>query len=140
MTAFISRLLAFAAVFILGFQFGFVSRDLDPRERDPEDWVAYARANDLKPCWSDVILLRLHNLTIKEGSSLSGEEKAAAIEDGRVITSGHHKDIVVPKHCFAVGDGRYAFTVTFWQRPYEDGEFDMSIPYWNPHPDPYPLG
>jgi hypothetical protein len=140
MTAFISRLLALAAVFILGFQFGFVSRDLDPRERGPEDWVAYARANDLKPCWSDVVLVRLHNLIVKEGSTLSEEEKAEAIEDGRVITSGHHKDIVVPKNCFAVGDGRYAFTVTFWQRPYQNGEFDMSIPYWNPHPDPYPLG
>ncbi len=140
MTVFISRLLALIGVFILGFQTSFLLETSVPRERNPDDWVAYARANELKPCWSDVALVRLHDLIVKEGSALSEEEKAQATQDGRVITSGHHKDIVVPKYCFAVGDGRHAFAVTFWKRPWKDGGFDMSIPYWNPHSDPYPLG
>lgn len=140
MTSILPRALALGAVFAMGVLAAQPIQAIVSGEKSPEDWVAYARANDLKPCWSDVILVRLHNLIVKEGSTLSEAEKAEAIEDGRVITSGHHKDIVVPKYCFAVGDGRYAFTVTFWQRPYQNGEFDMSIPYWNPHPDPYPLG
>lgn len=47
-----------------------------------------------------------------------------------VIPSGPYSGKVIPRWCFAVEN--QTFGVTYWKRPYVNGELDTTIPAWNP--------
>lgn len=106
----------------------------DP-EKTAEDLVREAREANLAPCFADVALVHIYSTLFRAQDDLSDDELAELEKAGRIITGGHHKGIIVPENCFAVASGLYGFNTTFWQRPYHGGQYDMSIPYWNPVED-----
>lgn len=134
MTA-IFRLFGLIAIFAMGVGATLAYQWASPDERTAEDWVAEARAATLTPCFSDLILVRLNNQILEERFERIEAGRADDVDPERIITGGHHKGHVVPENCFAVATGLYGFNITFWQRPYRNGAYDMSIPYWNPDPE-----
>jgi hypothetical protein len=100
------------------------------------DWVEMAREAELTPCFYNIVMARLYWEAHSAQYEMTHDEKVARYGADRIITSGHHKSVVVPENCFAVTTGLYGFSITFWQRPLVDGKRDMSIPYWNPPENP----
>lgn len=104
-------------------------------EKTAEDLVQEVRKTSLAPCFPNVAFVHIYSALFRAQDDLSDDELAQFKKAGRIITGGHHKGIVVPENCFAVASGLYGFNTTFWQRPYHGGQYDMSIPYWNPVED-----
>lgn len=95
------------------------------------DWVETARNQPLQPCFKNHIHARVQYHNSLKQEDLSSEELAEYSEAGQIIPEGPHEGVIVPERCFAVADGYYGFTVTFWERPKDaDRHFDMSIPFW----------
>lgn len=97
----------------------------------PMDWVSTARNQSLRPCFADPSDVAME-AAFQRWEDAYKQEKGAEYKPLRaVIPDGMFAGEQVMDTCFAVEDrlGR----VTFWQRPYVDGDI-VDVPFWNPYP------